>query len=176
MKATLYNINLEKMSDEEFIQNYINLIRKEVSKYTKNQDLKEDLVQDCLLKLLKIKNKIKEQNGKTTYILKTIKNTVKDRMKSKNSVYSNIVFNTKEQEKKYEPRREYDYDSLDYKNIDVNKEIFSLLSNTEIKIVRLLYTGHSQKTISIKLNVSESYISQAIKNIREKLNNNNIYY
>lgn len=176
MKAVIHNINLEEMSDEEFIQNYINLIRKEVSKYTKNQDTKEDLIQDCILRLLTNKDKIKEQNGKTTYILKIIRNAVKNRIQYKNSVYSYIVFDTKEQEKKYEPRQEDDYDSLDYTNIDVNKEILSLLNNTEIKIVKLLYNKYNQKDIAIKLNFSESYISQTVKKIREKLNNNGIYY
>ena len=55
----------------------------------------------------------------------------------------------------------------------MNTELKSKLSKTELKIIKLLEKGLSNKSISFQCNVSENTVKFHLKNIFKKLNVHN---
>lgn len=168
IKAKLCSKSICNMTDEEYVQNFINLIRKQISKYEKNNTIKEDLVQDCIISILKVKDKIIKESNPKSFLITVIKNTIIDKKKSKNSVYVNNNC-------KCDYEEIIDKSTLNINNI-YKEDIIKILNKNEIKIINMLYNNKTQKEIGKEFNLSQQRISNIIKNIRIKLNNNNIYY
>ncbi|RLD57489.1 MAG: hypothetical protein DRJ01_13810, partial [Bacteroidetes bacterium] len=162
IRGKICNKDIEKMTEEEFVKNYYDLILSLVSK-SSNVVNKEDLSQDCIIKLLDFKRNIHKYtfNHKKqliSYISKIIKNTIIDKNKSKNSVYSNITFSV---------GSENNLDDL----IGRKESILILedLNDVEKKILSLKYYGATQKEIANKLNTTQQTISYKMKSIKKKV-------
>ena len=155
------DLKVEDLTDTEFIEQYIDLARFIVNKYIKLKEDREDVVQDCLIKLLENRSSINYEYNPKSYIGYMIRNCVINILKGKN---------------KYHPLNLKDEEYLNNQEIYLEEpeisfeSIKKVLNKKEYDIMGLYYQeGLTMEEIGNIYNVSRPSISKRIKSIKEKL-------
>lgn len=183
----LRNGNLEYR--EKIIMNYMDLVSYIV---TKKLNLKnaEDYIEEGYIGLIKAVDSFDYKKGIrfTTYASRCIYNEIfmyiRKIKKSKNTRSINEIIHINEDGKnitiedtlydeEYDVLNDYFTKQISIENEEKINQIFSMLNDRELKIIKLYYgfdgSPKNQSEIAVVLGISQSYISRLIKEIEEKI-------
>ena len=161
---TLYKefLNGNKASFEELVLRHKNSIIYFISRYTKNEEIAEDISQDVFVYLLMNKNKYDAKFSFKTYLFIIAKSKALNYIKRERKIVSieeNYIVDEKLEEEVFKKE----------KLQNINKIICKMKQDYQIAIYLADFEGLSYKEIGKILKKSDTYVKNLIHRAREKL-------